>query len=150
MDTTKFLKILKQAVREVVKEEINLALRKELAVIREHVQPSAANISRNTTNDVTKKTISKRVTQREYTKNKLLNDLLNESTPFGSDAYTQDAITFTSNDVHGFGASAPSSVLQDIEGNVVPVNNEATEAIANAVTRDYRDLMKAINAKKGK
>jgi hypothetical protein len=147
MDTTKFLKLLKQAVREVVKEEISTALRKELSVLREHVvQPS----SQTTSYTVNKKPkLHNNVVKKNYTKNSLLNDLLNESTPFGADSYTQDTFTFSSNDINNFGMSRQPA-LQDTEGNIVPINNEATEAVANAVTRDYRDLMKAINSKKGK
>jgi hypothetical protein len=45
--------------------------------------------------------------------------------------------------------NAPTALV-DINNNVVPVANEATEAVVSAITRDYSDLMKAINKKKGR
>jgi hypothetical protein len=47
-----------------------------------------------------------------------------------------------------FDVSQPSA-LQGINGEVVEVNNEQTQAVVEAMTRDYSALMKAINAKKG-
>jgi hypothetical protein len=41
------------------------------------------------------------------------------------------------------------SALRGINGEVVEVNNEQTQAVVEAMTRDYSALMKAINSKKG-
>lgn len=157
MDTTKFLAIIKKAVREVVREEVKLAMREEMVLLRESLRkPAAAPIvERRTTKPTVQQPTARKqapVEKKTFTKNSMLNDLLNESTPFGRDAYTASPLAFTSDDVMGFGASPVQmpGMLTDIEGNAVPVANEATEAVVNAITRDYSDLMKAINKKKGK
>jgi hypothetical protein len=38
MDTTKFLTLMKKAVREVVREEVKLALREEMVLLRESLR----------------------------------------------------------------------------------------------------------------
>jgi hypothetical protein len=157
MDTTKFLALMKKAVREVVREEVKLALREEMVLLRESLRNT------NQAPIVEQREVKQPVAQkkqipvkRQLTKNSILNDLLNESTPFGKDAYSEAPFSFTANDVMDFGAStmqmpgnAPTALV-DINNNVVPVANEATEAVVSAITRDYSDLMKAINKKKGK
>jgi len=159
MDTIKFLTLIKKAVREVVREEVKLALREEMVMLRESLRNTnqAPIVERRVTKPtVTQPTMKKQapVEKKTFVKDPLLNDLLNESTPFGRDAYTATPFSFTSNDVMGFAGEDPFSAqptaLVDIEGNTVPVANEATEAVVNAITRDYSSLMKAIDKKKGK
>ena len=159
MDTTKFLTLIKKAVREVVREEVKLALREEMVILRESLRnaPQAPIVERKETKTTfTQPTTQKKATveKKTFVKNPLLNDLLNESTPFGRDSYTETPFSFTSNDIMSFGAEHAMphqhAALVDIEGNAVPVTNEATEAVVNAITRDYSSLMKAIDKKKGK
>lgn len=159
MDTTKFLTLIKKAVREVVREEVKLALREEMVMLRESLRnTNQAPIveRRETKTKFTQPTVKKQavVEKKTFVKDPLLNDLLNESTPFGRDAYTATPFSFTSNDVMAFGGEDPfaaqPTALVDIEGNTVPVTNEATQAVVDAMTRDYSSLMKAIDKKKGK
>jgi hypothetical protein len=158
MDTSKFITVLKKAIREVVREETKLAIREEMVLLRESLRNNTTPIVEQRTIPQTKRQEApKPVVKKQLTKNAILNDLLNESTPFGRDAYTAEPFSFSSNDVDNFGGSsfdmmpgnAPTALV-DINNNVVPVANEAVEAVANAVTRDYSELMKAINKKKGK
>jgi hypothetical protein len=158
MDTSKFITVLKKAIREVVREETKLAIREEMVLLRESLRTNNAPIvEQRKVVQPKRQEAPKPIVKKQLTKNSILNDLLNESTPFGRDAYGAAPFSFSSDDVSNFGGSAFDSMpgtapnaLVDINNNVVPIANEAVEAVANAVTRDYSALMKAINKKKGK
>lgn len=148
---------MKKAVREVVREEVKLALREEMVLLRESLRnTNQAPIveQRTAPQPIVQK--QKAPIKKQLTKNSILNDLLNESAPYGKEAYGEAPFAFSSNDVMDFGShtmtmpgNAPAALV-DINNNVVPVASEAVEAVANAVTRDYSELMKAITKKKGR
>jgi hypothetical protein len=165
MDANKFINLMKKVVREVVREEVKLALREEMVMLRESL--------RNTnTNQIVERAITKQPVQqapvkkqtnpavkKPLSKNSILNDLLNESRPFGANDYGSSAMSFNTNDVMSFGndynAFNPGMnesivPLVDFNNNPVDVNSEAVQAVSAAMTRDYSSLMKAIDKKKGK
>jgi hypothetical protein len=158
MDNKTFIKALKTAVREVIKEELT-------EILREGLQSTINEISQPKQPTVKKTTESVRKTKVQFTENKWA-DVLNETEPVyehGNNSLTNFAdmmnegmeeISFTSRDAQGFGAmrqnmhqptQAPK-VMEDPEtGKVYDVAPEVQQAL----TRDYSALMKAINKKKG-
>jgi hypothetical protein len=163
MDANKFINLMKQVVREVVREEVKLALREEMVLLRESLRSNnvAPIVEQRQTKTVTQQPVIKKQApqqaKRPLSKNSILNDLLNESRPFNSNEYGAQAISFNTNDVMSFGNQHDTFAMQesivpmvDFNNNPVDLNNEGVQAVAAAVTRDYSALMKAIDKKKGK
>ena len=167
MDSKTLIKALKMAVREVIKEELTEILRDGLQdTITEMKQPArTTNMPghRNPPSSLTKKS------KVQFTDNKwasVLNetDALMEQGPSAMNSFADmmnegmDDIHMTSADAQGFGmmrqnmqsaiglAPIAPTVMEDPEtGKVFDVAPE----VAQAMTRDYSQLMKAINKKKG-
>ena len=166
MDSKTLIKALKVAVREVIKEELTEILREGLqSTITEMKQPTkTTNMPghRNPPAPPKRKTV-------QFSENKwasILNetDALMEQGPSPMNSFADimnegmDEIRMTSSDAQGFGMmrqnmkeamgmtpTAPK-VMEDPEtGKVFEVAPE----VAQAMTRDYSALMKAINKKKG-
>ena len=157
MNSKTLILALKSAVRQVIKEELTEILREGLqsTIIeqKQQVPPPVTQSNRSRT---------------QFKENKWA-DILNETTAINDDAvpltsFTSlmnegiDEINMTSKDAHGFGmmrqnmqsaigiAPTAPSVMEDPEtGKVFEVAPE----VAQAMTRDYSQLMKAINKKKG-
>lgn len=166
MDSKTLIKALKTAVRQVIKEELTEILRDGLQdTITEMKQPAKK------TNNIAVRTQSRQTAAPKrkplFEDNKwasVLNetDALVEQQPSAMNSLAElmnegmDDIHMTSNDARGFGmmrqntnnsmtASAPK-VMEDPEtGKLLEVAPE----VAKAMTRDYSQLMKAINNKKG-
>jgi len=132
-------KTFENLIRKVVREEIDYALGRELKSLREdlrnELKPTIVEQEEKHTEipNTIKSSLRDQIMGNEpikqhpkqnYTSNGALNDLLNETAQ--GDTNTQTAM-------------APS---------VMETANMPTQ-VAEAVTRDYSDLMKAINNKKG-
>jgi hypothetical protein len=173
MDSKTLIKALKTAVREVIKEELTEILRDGLQdTINEMAQPKkkinvdpkkVINVPTKMTNENVKKS------KVQFSENKwasVLNetDALMEQGPSAMNSFADmmnegmDDIHMTSADAQGFGmmrqnmqsaiglAPTAPTVMEDPEtGKVFDVAPE----VAQAMTRDYSQLMKAINKKKG-
>ena len=83
-------------------------------------------------------------------KNPLLNEMLNEVAESGE--WRNMESTFGSNQAQGFvhGGSQSTMPATDIDGRPVDTNNEQVAAVAGAMTKDYSQLMKAIDKKRGR
>jgi hypothetical protein len=161
MDSKTLIKALKTAVREVIKEELTEILREGLqSTITEMKQP----VQPTQTSGVT--TRKKRPIFEENKWADILNetDPLMEQAPEAMNSFRDimnegmDEIRMTSSDAQNFGAmrenmrsaisgeAVAPAVMEDPEtGKVFDVAPE----VAQAMTRDYSALMKAINKKKG-
>ena len=165
MDSKTLIKALKVAVREVIKEELTEILREGLqSTITEMKQP-AKPINK----PLQKAPVAPQKKRVQFSENKwssILNetDALIEQGPSPMNSFADimnegmDEIRMTSSDAQGFGmmrqnmkeamgmtTTAPK-VMEDPEtGKVFEVAPE----VAQAMTRDYSALMKAINKKKG-
>jgi len=138
-------------IRKIVREEIDYALRREIKslkedlrdelkpTITEHIE-NIVEVPETTKNSLREKImgsgpIKQRPTQN-YTSNSALNDLLNETAAGNTNTQsTQSPVSMSQ--PFSSGASLP----MDTKG--------MPPEVANAVTRDYSGLMKAINKKKG-
>ena len=166
MDTKTLVKALKTAVREVIKEELTEILREGLeSTINEMAQPKKS--VKTETVRVAPKTVNEtnRKPKVQFSENKwasVLNetDGLLESNSNALTDYAQlmtegmDELRFTSKDAQGFGmmrqqmqsTTATPKVMEDPETGKV---YDVTPEVAQAMTRDYSALMKAMNKKKG-
>jgi len=145
-------KTFENLIRKVVREEIDYALRREIKSLKEdlrdELKPTIIEHTEKMVKVPTKsKTslkekimgnapIKQRPTQN-YTSNSALNDLLNE-TAMG-DTNTQTA-------------NSPVNLSQPFAtGAPLPMDTAGIpDSVANAMTRDYSGLMKAISKKKGR
>ena len=125
--------LFEKLIRKIVREEIDYALRRELKSLKEDLrdeikpmiteQPTISTpIPDNVKTTLKEKIMGKNpIKKQNFVKDSTLNSLLNE-TAMG-DTNTQTAMA--------------------------PAETMPTE-VANVVTRDYRELMQAIDKKKGK
>ncbi len=136
-------KTFESLIRKVVREEIDYALRREIKSLKEDlrdelkptiVEHTERKVEVPQQSSLKEKIMGKKpIKKQNFVGNNTLNDLLNE-TAMG-DTNTQTAMAPTSDP---FSSSAPMATAGMPEG------------IANAVTRDYSSLMKAIDKKKGR
>ena len=139
-------KTFENLIRKVVREEIDYALRREIKSLKEDLRDELKpNIVEHTERKVEvpqqsslkEKIMGKKPFKKhQFVGNSTLNDLLNETA--AGDTNTQSAM-------------APVSLAQPFSsGAPLPMDTTGMPTeVANAVTRDYSGLMKAIDKKKG-
>ena len=142
-------------IRKVVREEIDYALRREIKTLKEdlrsELKPTIIEhterltkipetpkpFSKSIQNIETTPSPKKPIVNQNFTQNSSLNDMLNE-TAMG-DTNTESSNPSVNMD-QPFSSGAP-----------LPMGTEGMpKEVADAVTRDYSGLMKAIDKKKGK
>lgn len=162
MDSKTLIKALKVAVREVIKEELTEILKEglqstinEIAQPKKSVKTETVRVAPRMVNEAGKKP------KVQFSENKwasVLNqtDPLLETNPAGISGFKEllqegmDELRFDSSNAQTFGmsrtANAAPSIMEDPEtGKTYDVAPE----VAQAMTRDYSALMKAIEKKKG-
>ena len=153
-----------QALRKVIREEVQTAVRTELSqigsVIRESKKVATAPPQRYT--DTYK---PKPKPKQQFSKNSMLNNILNETGGFRAEnPYAMLQENYSEVNYNDFDEWPSMSMGQrpmapmnkaamlpttDTEGR--PLNpNTVPEEVVNAITKDYSALMKAIDKKKGK
>ena len=142
------VKIIQEAVRREVKKEI------QKIFIKEESSPTLEEVIPKVTKQVssTKKEV-------KYSKDETINNILNETIGLSKsqqDEYpTVTGKAFDTNRMAELmGYSQPEEVQRDMVAvdtmKKAGVNSEQVpEHVTNALTRDYSDLMKAMNNKKG-
>ena len=141
-------KTFENLIRKVVREEIDYALRREIKTLKEdlrdnlkpiiteqYIEPPIETNKNSLKEKIMGNTPVKNQIKKQFVGNSTLNDLLNETAQ--GDTNTQTTMSPVSLS-EPFASGAPMSM--DTTG--------MPESIANAVTRDYSDLMEAINKKK--
>tara|TARA_R110002020_G_scaffold11020_2_gene41995 strand:- start:443 stop:877 length:435 start_codon:yes stop_codon:yes gene_type:complete len=141
-------KTFENLIRKIVREEIDYALRREIKSLKEDLQdnfkpliveetptPVQNSLKREImgTKDIKRKPIKKQA----FASNNTLNDLLNETAQGDTN-------------LEAGGVSSAASLSQPFS-SAAPMPMDTTgmsEPVANALTRDYSDLMEAINKKK--
>ena len=169
MKAKELAQLLEVVVRKVVREELKPIIsevkKNSKPVMRERAvdnskikkDPLDINIS-----DILKEERKPKQQSQKFTNNPVLNDLLNETANDGE--WRNMESTFTSQQAQGFnraqmaemlgygdGVATPQNMIPNVgpDGEPINVNIEGT-AVGDALTRDYSQLMKTINAKKGK
>ena len=137
-------KTFENLIRKVVREEIDYALRREIKSLKEDLRDELkptivehtermVEVPEATKNSLREKIMGKKpFKKQQFVGNSTLNDLLNETA--AGDTNTQSAMAPVSDP---FSTGAPMGTAG------MPTS------VANAVTRDYSSLMKAIDKKKG-
>lgn len=152
--------LLEVIVRKVVREELkpilsevkksNKPVIKEVTSKKKKVRKDPLDVEH-----IFEKGTSEKQT---FTKDSMLNDLLNETANDGE--WRNMDTMYTSNQAQGFDRAQMASALgygeqsviptTDVDGKPVDMDVLQSSGVADALTRDYSGLMKAINAKKGK
>jgi len=147
-------KTFENLIRKVVREEIDYSLRREIKTLKEdlrdELKPTIVEHTERTIKDPISKPvkstlrdqimgntpIKQRPTQN-YTSNSSLNDLLNETAQGNTNLES---------------GNSPVSLSQPFAtGAPLPMDTAGMpDSVANAVTKDYSGLMKAIAKKKGR
>jgi hypothetical protein len=141
-------KTFENLIRKVVREEIDYALRREIKSLKEDLRDDLKpNIVEHTErmvevpnevkNSLREKIMGKPTIKKNFVGDSTLNDLLNET---------------AAGDTNLESGNAPVSLSQPFAtGAPLPMDTAGMPTeVANAVTRDYSSLMKAIDKKKGK
>ena len=147
-------KTFENLIRKVVREEIDYALRREIKSLKEDLRDELkptitehtermVEVPEATKNSLREKIMgtaplkTKPFKKQNFVGDSTLNDLLNETA--AGDTNTQTAM-------------APVSLSEPFAtGAPLPMDTTGMpDSVANAVTRDYSSLMKAIDKKKGK
>ena len=153
MEQKKFIQVL----RKVIKDEVRSVIKEELTEILQEGLQSTVNELKSKQPVVKKK---KSLSTKSLFKENKFADILNETSAIKEQVGVADYaklmtedINMTSADAVNFGmqrkmSAASQPVITDAEtGQVVAVQDKA---IANAMTRDYSSLMKAIDKKKNR
>ena len=147
MDTNKFVKALKLLIKEEVRKEVE----KQKTTIRESVIKEMSTPQTKTQNKKPKVKF----------KNNKFSDLLNETVDTWD---TMGGQTLTSQHAQGMDRQTMASMMglssqptqqsmipqTDSDGREVDVNAVMNSGVGQALTRDYSQLMKAIDTKKGR
>jgi len=145
-------KTFENLIRKVIREEIDYSLRREIKSLKEDLRDELkptivehkkeiVEVPVTTKNSLREKIMgNKPIKQRpksNFTQNSALNDLLNET---------------AQGDTNLDSGNAPVSLAQPFStGAPLPMDTAGMpDSVANAVTRDYSGLMKAIEKKKGR
>ncbi len=141
-------KTFENLIRKVVREEIDYALRREIKSLKEDlrdelkptiVEHTERMVEVPQQSSLKEKIMGKKPIKKQkqnFVSDGTLNDLLNETAAGNTNTQT---------------AMAPVSLSQPFAtGAPLPMDTTGMpDSVANAVTRDYSSLMKAINKKKG-
>ena len=136
-------KTFENLIRKVVREEIDYALRREIKSLKEdlrdELKPTIVEHTERMVEVPQQSSLKEKIMgkkpfkKQQFVSNSTLNDLLNETA--AGDTNTQSAMAPVSD---------PFSTGAPMETAGMPAS------VANAVTRDYSGLMKAIDKKKGR
>mgnify|MGYP003133795776 CR=1 FL=1 len=146
--------LLEVIVRKVVREELKPMLKeiknsqkpiiKEIKSKKVKVDPLDINVEEIVAAD---RKVSK---PKSYVKNPILNEMLNETHESG-EWRTLNENPYTANQAQGFmQGGATTAPTQDIDGRPIDTNNETVANVMGSITKDYSQLMKAIDKKKGR
>ena len=152
----KLVTLIREMVRQEVKKEVNKIF------ISEGVK--AISQKTDSVPDVLPKPVSKKSKSKEvsYTKNPVLNKILNETAQGNEmEEYpTMSGKSFDSSrmaEAMGYGNMMGSeedkrkaAAVSTAQSVGVDPNNPAVENVMNALTKDYRGVMKALDKKQGK
>ena len=142
---------LKTIIREIVREEVRLELRKFLK------ESKQAKLKQKPSK---KKTLpaSKKNIPNTYTKNKVLNEVLNETARAADEWETLGGKTFNTDSMQSILQKSYSDIAEPSgNGNIIDSKmisetgtspDQIPDYIKNALSRDYSELMGAISKKK--
>ena len=149
--------LLEVIVRKVVREELKPILsevkKSQKPIIKEtkskkvETDPLDIDMRKILAIEENKKTSK----PKTFVKNSMLNEMLNETHQSG-EWRNIDGNPYTSNQAQSFVSRGSTTVAptQDIDGRPVDVNNQEVASVMNVINKDYSQLMKTIDKKKGR
>tara|TARA_R100000081_G_C4773681_1_gene147174 strand:- start:378 stop:815 length:438 start_codon:yes stop_codon:yes gene_type:complete len=145
MESKTFVKLL----RKIIREEVSKAVR---SALNESTVQVSSNINLQEIEDPMP---NRPIAKKKYTKNKMLNDLLNETaaTPASGELADWSSMNFKSQMAQSYQQPTTNVMplaTSGIDGERVNMNNKGVAATVNAMTKDYSSLMKAIDKKKAR
>jgi len=148
MESKTFVKLLRKIIREEVSKAVKSALNES------NVQVSS-NISLQEIQEIQDPMPNRPVAKKKFTKNKMINDLLNETAaaPPSQELADWSTMNFKSEMAQSYERPTTNVrplATKGIDGEAINMNNKGVAATVNAMTKDYSSLMKAIDKKKGK
>ena len=158
MKAKELAQLLELVVRKVVREELKPILsevkKSKKPIIRE-VKSKKVRVEKDPL-DINLSEILAEAPEREtqkqvFMKNPMLNDMLNEVADSGEWRNLNDT-QFSSNQAQSFmqGGSTSVAPTVDIDGRPIDTSNPEVANVMGAITKDYSQLMKAIDKKKGR
>ena len=150
---------LANLIRELVKQEVKKQVTE--IFIKEGVKSMTESVSKNDVMEVLPKRKPKPKKEVTYTKNPVLNDILNETANAGTDEYeeypTMTGKPFDSTrmaEAIGYGgmlgdaeSRRKQAAIQTAQAVGADTNNEAVQNVMKDLTRNYSDVMKAVDKK---
>ncbi len=150
---------LANLIRELVKQEVKKQVTE--IFIKEGIKSMTESTSKNDVMEVLPKRKSKPKEKVTYTKNPVLNDILNETANAGTDEFdeypTMTGKPFDSTrmaEAIGYGnmmgdaeSRRKQAAIQTAQAAGADTNNEAVQNVMQDLTKDYRDVMKAVDKK---
>tara|TARA_Y100000310_G_scaffold116597_1_gene115311 strand:+ start:984 stop:1406 length:423 start_codon:yes stop_codon:yes gene_type:complete len=130
---------LKTMIREIVREEVKMELR---LFLKEYKQKQIRTVEK----PIKKKSIKKPISK--YSNNSILNEVLSETAK--SDEWkTMGGKTFTTDDIGSIlSKEYGNQSTENIPTSMGVDNSQVPDHVSDALTKDYRGLMKAIDKKK--
>ena len=155
METKSFIKLL----RKVIREEVQSVVRRELRTMLNEKKVNHKSVIKHgmELHGVVESPRKSTPTKKKFVKDNMLNDILNE-TAYGSDFSTMNdgSAVYQSSMVDEFASSRQSNastvapiVTNDVNGAPVNMQNKNVAKTVDLMTKDYSQLMKAIDKKKG-
>lgn len=150
---------LANLIRELVKQEVKKQVTE--IFIKEGIKSMTESTSKNDVVEVLPKRKSKPKKEVTYTKNPVLNDILNETANAGTDEYeeypTMTGKPFDSTrmaEAIGYGnmmgdaeSRRKQGAIQTAQAAGADTSNEAVQNVMKDLTRNYSDVMKAVDEK---
>jgi hypothetical protein len=159
MKAKELAQLLELVVRKVVREELKPIITevrnaskpiiKEVKVKKRIVEKDPLDI--NLSELLSEDSGTPKTEQKTFIKNPMLNDMLNEVADSGEWRNLNDT-QFSSNQAQSFmqGGSTSVAPTVDIDGRPIDTSNPEVANVMGAITKDYSQLMKAIDKKKGR
>ena len=158
MKAKELAQLLELVVRKVVREELKPILsevkKSQKPIIRE-VKSKKVRVEKDpldiNLSEILAESPERETEKKTFMKNPMLNDMLNEVADSGEWRTLNDN-EFSSNQAQSFmqGGSTSVAPTTDIDGRPVDTNNQEVANVMGAITKDYSQLMKAIDKKKGR
>ena len=153
--SNKLANLIKELVKQEVKKQVTEIF------IKEGVKSMTESASKNDVMEVLPKRKPKPKKEVTYTKNPVLNDILNETANAGTDEYeeypTMTGKPFDSTrmaETIGYGnmmgdaeSRRKQGAIQTAQAAGADTNNEAVQNVMKDLTRNYSDVMKAVDKK---
>lgn len=157
MKAKELAQLLELIVRKVVREELKPIITevrnaskpiiKEVKVKKRIVEKDPLDI--NLSELLSEDSGTPKIEQKTFIKNPMLNEMLNEVAESGEWRSLNDT-QFSSNQAQGFIQGNSALPTTDIDGRPIDTSNPEVANVMGAITKDYSQLMKAMDKRKGK